>query len=173
MKNIIVIISIMISTIKVQCQNNAIFNGGNNDGWTLSEYHQPINNIFNGGIGDGWAKGIYTQQTNNIFNGGFGDGWANDTSSVGLIGSVGVIENNFGSMVVAYPNPSSGQLNIELGKFYQNIILEVYNVTGQKVFSNQYEQTSLIMFDVEGVKGIYIVRLIAENRTTTIRIVKK
>lgn len=56
-------------------QNNAIFIGGNSDGWESKNYQQNSNNIFKGGNADGWASLNYSQQTGNIFKGGVNDGW--------------------------------------------------------------------------------------------------
>lgn len=55
--------------------DNAIFNGGNADGWSKATFQQAVVNIFNGGNGDGWSAAIFLQSGNAIFNGGNGDGW--------------------------------------------------------------------------------------------------
>ena len=44
----------MLFTIHASSQN-AIFNGGDGDGYALDEYAETAGNIFNGGNGDGWA----------------------------------------------------------------------------------------------------------------------
>lgn len=53
MKKFIVFVS-MLFTIHASSQN-AIFNGGDGDGYALDEYAEIAGNIFNGGNGDGWA----------------------------------------------------------------------------------------------------------------------
>lgn len=53
MKKFIVFVSILF-TIQASSQN-AIFNGGDGDGYALDEYAETAGNIFNGGNGDGWA----------------------------------------------------------------------------------------------------------------------
>lgn len=57
-------------------QNNAIFKGGNADGWNSLNYNQIGGNIFKGGVADGWNSLSYIQNGGNIFRGGIGDGWA-------------------------------------------------------------------------------------------------
>ncbi|MEP7170140.1 MAG: T9SS type A sorting domain-containing protein [Bacteroidota bacterium] len=168
MKNIILLIAFNLLAVKGHCQNNAIFNGGNGDGWAKNNYQQPANNIFNGGNGDGWAKGIYAQPANNIFNGGIGDGWAYDTDSIIL----SVTENTFGSAFNVYPNPTAQKLNINLGKTYPIISVDIYNLTGQLVSTMQFENVSFITTEVEGKKGIYFVKLLAEDKTATIKVIK-
>lgn len=56
-------------------QNNAIFNGGSNDGWNKASYEQSGNTIFKGGASDGWSSQLYSSATSNIFLGGTSDGW--------------------------------------------------------------------------------------------------
>ena len=57
-------------------QNNAIFKGGNADGWNATNFQQNSSSIFKGGLADGWSAQNYNQQAGgNIFKGGNGDGW--------------------------------------------------------------------------------------------------
>ena len=57
-------------------QNNAIFKGGNADGWVSKNSLQTSNNIYKGGIADGYATLNYAQLSTNIFKGGISDGWS-------------------------------------------------------------------------------------------------
>lgn len=66
----------VLGSLVVQAQNNAIFNGGAGDGWDKNAYQQPANTIYAGGNGDGWNFNSFTQAGNSIFGGGGGDGWA-------------------------------------------------------------------------------------------------
>jgi len=56
MKRIIVFGSILVS-MNASSQN-AIFNGGNGDGYSMNGYAEIAGNIFNGGNGDGWATAV-------------------------------------------------------------------------------------------------------------------
>jgi len=58
-------------------QNNAIFSGGNGDGFDQASIRQALNNaIFSGGNGDGFDVASFRQALNNsIFAGGEGDGF--------------------------------------------------------------------------------------------------
>ena len=57
-------------------QNNAIFKGGNADGWVSQNKIQANANISAGGIADGWAAQGFIQSSTGIFKGGNADGWA-------------------------------------------------------------------------------------------------
>lgn len=76
----------LLSFIKVNGQNNSIFNGGVADGFSSKNYMQANeaisgNTIFFGGTADGFASKNYTQANaaltgNNIYTGGIADGFA-------------------------------------------------------------------------------------------------
>jgi Secretion system C-terminal sorting domain len=68
---------------KTNAQNNAIFNGGSADGFSVNLFTQPdiaANNIFNGGNADGFSVNCFAQPTvaanNTVFNGGNADGFS-------------------------------------------------------------------------------------------------
>lgn len=64
-----------------------------------------------------------------------------------------------------YPNPTTGRLNIDLGKLAKNISLEIVNVTGQIVFANQTKEAELMNIDISHLdSGIYFVRIQTEAK---------
>ncbi len=75
MMKLVGLLLLLFGILNVKAQNNAIFNGGSDDGWAKKNYLQPSINIFTGNNGDGWSNSSFSQQGNNIFNGGAGDGW--------------------------------------------------------------------------------------------------
>jgi hypothetical protein len=151
-------------------QNSAIFGGGNSDGWAYASIEQSSNNIFSGGSGDGWAFGLHEQDSNNIFLGGTGDGWANGLSPLTVLS---VVANDFASGFVAYPNPTSGALNIGLGQVYTSIEIEVSNVLGQTISKQGYRSVDTVALEIDGQSGTYFVRVTADGKQATIKILHK
>lgn len=74
-KLVIFLFSLLLGMANGNAQNNAVFNGGQGDGWNASVFLQPSGNIFLGGNGDGWNGFAFNQAANAIFTGGIGDGW--------------------------------------------------------------------------------------------------
>jgi hypothetical protein len=74
MRKLIIIVLLLANFKKNYAQNNAIFQGGNQDGATTTKITQTSNNIYLGGVNDGTSNQKYTQATNNIFVGNTGDG---------------------------------------------------------------------------------------------------
>jgi hypothetical protein len=64
-----------------------------------------------------------------------------------------------------YPNPTTGHLNIDLGKRAKNISLEIVTVTGQVIFANQTKEAELMNIDISHLdSGIYFVRIQTEAK---------
>ena len=71
------------------------------------------------------------------------------------------------SHVFVYPNPSNGTLNLNLGEGQWDI--EVYDITGRKVYENRMEGRSVLDLG-ECHKGIYFLKATDESRSLTIKI---
>lgn len=81
------------------------------------------------------------------------------------------IQDNNLNQVSIYPNPLSDILNIHSK---MNITkLEIYNVSGQKVLSQQNVKGNQ-QINTSGLKsGVYFIQLISENASKTIKLIKK
>jgi hypothetical protein len=153
------------------CQNGTnsdIFNGGIADGWASQSIIEPSANIFNGGPGDGWAFGEFLQPADNIFVGDGGDGWA-----ASEIVTLGISENTFQSAIEAYPNPTSGMVNIVFGNFQDLLTVEVYTISGQLVSKKDYSQTQFIAFYFEAAQGMYLIKVTSGDQSAVIKILKR
>jgi bacillolysin len=75
------------------------------------------------------------------------------------------------SEVKIYPNPMNGIFTIELNEIIGENFVEIYNLVGEKVYSNNsLSKTSLIDITNQP-KGIYLVKVINGNDVTTQKIV--
>ena len=83
-----------------------------------------------------------------------------------LSGITAVIETKTLPNLQAYPNPNSGQLNIDLGEM-MSVEVRVYNSLGQLLKQEQYNNQNLIALDLEGAAGIYFVEIVAADGTSS------
>jgi hypothetical protein len=85
------------------------------------------------------------------------------------------IDNNlFTNQLTIYPNPTSGNVSIGLGKLYDEITIKVMNVKGQLVKTKTYQSTNKIDFNLKGEKGVYFVEIvITEGDKTTLKLLKQ
>ncbi len=79
-----------------------------------------------------------------------------------------VNSQEFSSSLVAFPNPTSTNVTIENGHFpIENI--EIYNLQGQKLFENNYNQTAVNLDFASYSNGIY---LVVVNKQANLKIAK-
>ena len=71
------------------------------------------------------------------------------------------------SNVIVYPNPSNGTFNLNLGAGQWNV--EVYDITGRKVYENRVDGRSVIDLG-EFRKGMYFLKATGESRGVTAKI---
>jgi len=77
------------------------------------------------------------------------------------------------STIRVYPNPTKGSFSIQLGN-NQEGILEIYDVQGKMVWSQQITSINATVVDLTSEQnGIYIVKLIAREGVFTQRIIKQ
>jgi hypothetical protein len=73
-----------------------------------------------------------------------------------------------------YPNPTKGDVHIELGKVYDNVEIRVLNVSGQLVSQQSFNGTDFVNLTIEGEMGVYFLEVRANlNIKAMLRIVKQ
>ena len=77
------------------------------------------------------------------------------------------------SSVNLYPNPSSGQLNIEVDKSMSGITMQIIDMTGQEIYRQLIASTKTSISLESIANGIYFVKLNGDNSTQTLRWIKK
>lgn len=72
-----------------------------------------------------------------------------------------------------YPNPSNGNVTIDLGKIYENFTVQVHNIMGQLIQSKKYESINKIGVTIEQPNGIYFIRFITKHgESITLKVIK-
>ena len=70
-----------------------------------------------------------------------------------------------------YPNPTTGNITIELGEVKQDLKITITNSIGQVILSYNYASTDLINLDLNYPKGLYFLRLEGGGEVITQKIV--
>lgn len=77
------------------------------------------------------------------------------------------------SDISVYPNPSTSDFSIELGKTHNDVSILVTDITGKIVVKSQYHITSLISLKIDPPSGIYFLRIISDKKQSVIRLIKE
>lgn len=85
-----------------------------------------------------------------------------DTSACFIINILGIGENELAQNIVVSPNPTNGDLTIQLGKVYDRMSMNIYSLNGQLVASSVYNQTAEIQTQLTGDAGFYLLVLETE-----------
>ena len=76
----------------------------------------------------------------------------------------------FKSTIKAFPNPTSGKLQIDLGESYQTISIQITNIVGQVVQTEFHNESRLINLDINQPNGIYFVEITSDNQRVVLKI---
>jgi len=86
----------------------------------------------------------------------------------------GITENNFGSSFIVYPNPTSGKINIDLGKTYSGVDITVKNLLGQVSLTKTYKSTHLADLEINDAVGIYFIEIrTTDGKSALLKVVKE
>ena len=94
-----------------------------------------------------------------------------DTSVCSLITQVG-IESLIRSQVQIYPNPSNGQVNIELGSL-TDVSIHMTTITGKTVFQSDNINNALYQLDLDVAPGIYSISVRSQGQEERYKIMIK
>ncbi len=81
-----------------------------------------------------------------------------DTSACYNVNNVSIISNEFGKHITMYPNPANELVTVELGDDIQDINIQMYDVSGQLVYTQNNISDHKTMIDISQFeRGIYLV----------------
>ena len=92
-----------------------------------------------------------------------------DAITLALTATVGIDEEATNLQLNAYPNPTTGFINIKYTS-QSPVQFDVINMLGEKVLSQNTNNTKNATVDVSNLtKGIYFLRMIADSKTTNLK----
>ena len=129
------------------CDNNTIIAGATNQSYVVS------------------ANGSYAviMNKNNC----------TDTSACYPITTIGIPEQSINSPIKILPNPNSGKFKIILDKSYEDIKVEIVDLTCRTVYSKKFNQLKEKTISFHGANGIYNLKLIINGKTNWVKLIKK
>jgi len=84
------------------------------------------------------------------------------------------IDDNTLGKVIAYPNPTDGEINIDLGQNRVETAVTITNILGQVVAKETFRNTAVASMHFDGTSGLYFALLqTEEGASKTIKIMKK
>ncbi|MCH7534440.1 MAG: T9SS type A sorting domain-containing protein [Bacteroidetes bacterium] len=88
--------------------------------------------------------------------------------------SVGIKDRGFDrSQVNIYPNPSRGNVPIDLGKRLDKTVVRITNIVGKIITETTYTNSQKINLNIDGPGGMYLVTIKSEAGRANFKLVKK
>lgn len=72
-----------------------------------------------------------------------------------------------------YPNPTNGQISIDLGDEFRNVQVVVSDLSGRAVQSLSFNQSQKLNLEIESAPGLYLLTITAGDKSANIRILKE
>ncbi len=85
--------------------------------------------------------------------------------------SVGIAESNAAHSVIAYPNPTSGNIAIDLEDI-KDATIKVLNISGQVVYQ-QAQVNGIHQFELAAAPGVYTIEVTAESIRKYVKLIKQ
>ena len=87
--------------------------------------------------------------------------------------TMGIDENNVGTELFVYPNPTSGSVTIDLGEVVNHANVTIYNTLGQLVGTESFDAIREISVLLKGEPGMYLVHIQTEGQSAIVNVIKK
>ncbi len=130
----------------IDCKNNTLIAGANQQSYTAP------------------ADGEYAVQI-----------WKNDcemTSACYNLSTVGV-NSAFQNALSVFPNPTTGNVQVELDQVYEEVKITVYNSLGELIKTGHYTQINNTSLDLEGPDGFYLLQIETnDGQTASFKVLK-
>ncbi|MFN8711380.1 MAG: T9SS type A sorting domain-containing protein [Bacteroidota bacterium] len=120
-------------------------------------------------------------ETNQTFNATLNGNYAvavtqngcTDTSACAAVTGIGIFENGFGNALSIYPNPTTGNLSIDLGTVYEASTISITDISGRLIDSKNNTQAQIVTLSIEEPAGVYIISIQADDKKAVIRLIKE
>ena len=96
----------------------------------------------------------------------------NSAGSGNTLCSTNSVNDKDALQLKVYPNPSEGEITIELPYILNDGVIEMYSVTGQKVYEKRFENTSHVQIrEVIFKNGFYLVKVVSATGVYTAKVI--
>ena len=95
-----------------------------------------------------------------------------DTSACVNVMGIGILENSFGENFKIFPNPTNGNLNIDVGATYSSIALELFSLDGKLIDRQNFVNASEFNWILNSPPGYYFLTVQSAEKLARIKLLK-
>ena len=90
---------------------------------------------------------------------------------VTFLPNVGIVDNGQSIIINVYPNPTLGNVTIDLAKQQREVQITLYDMYGKLVYLNKYQDSKLIELSLDAPPGIYYLDIKSGERSSRHKII--
>ncbi len=133
-------------------------------------------------IGDTFGNAVSISDNAIIIGAPFKDADMNNGNIISDAGSayifeneaMGIFNNIYELQTKVYPNPTSGEFTIDLGKIYSNITISISDLSGKNLYERFLQQTQIIHISIGNLPaGVYLLSVQSDNKVGSIKLLKR
>ncbi len=96
-----------------------------------------------------------------------------DTSNCITVVGLGINDETFAENLILYPNPTNGNVQLDLGEQFNSIFIEIVDLNGKVISFENFEHKQLVNFKIDAPNGIYQLKIKTEDTAASLRIIKQ
>jgi hypothetical protein len=101
------------------------------------------------------------------------DNSCTDTSDCYNVTITDMEDHDFDSQIIVYPNPANSCINIENNGLFENITVELTNISNQRIIKRNINSSNLLSIDISGLSaGVYFIKICTKRNTIIKRFIK-
>jgi hypothetical protein len=121
----------------------------------------------------GGTSQLYNPQSNGTYCCIVTNGSCSDTSGCHYAAPIGIAENPFAAGITLYPNPNSGNFNIDLGATYNDVTVVITDLAGRIVYSHMENNANVIPVQLDAAAGTYVIIVTSGENQAMFRVNKQ
>jgi hypothetical protein len=122
---------------------------------------------------DGETNQMFVATINGSYAVEITDGDCSAISDCFDVTTILIEDSKFKSSITAFPNPTNGLVNIDLGNSHNEISAIITDAQGRVIKDFSFSNTQSFDLDFKGLPGVYFVLITADSKTANLRLIKE
>ncbi len=93
-------------------------------------------------------------------------------SSCYAVTTVGILEDTFETQIIVYPNPTNGNISLDLGGIYPETLVKIYDTNGKLINQLKFENKNILELYIHGANGIYLIDIQPGSQKALMKVIK-
>jgi len=83
------------------------------------------------------------------------------------------LEDKLISDIKISPNPTNGEINVDLGSIYKKVQIKLFDLSGRLIIEKEYHDEQRFLLNLDEPSGMYILTILYDNKKATLKLIKE